>query len=44
MIQTEPSMSAAPNSSLRYSGDQDGRKRPLGATEGPPPKKPWMDK
>ncbi|XP_061090458.1 RNA-binding protein 27 isoform X2 [Conger conger] len=44
VIQTEPSVSVASNSSLRYSSDQDSRKRPLGATEGPPPKKPWMDK
>ncbi|KAJ8352456.1 hypothetical protein SKAU_G00239320 [Synaphobranchus kaupii] len=44
VIQTEPSVSAASNSSSRYSSDQESRKRPLGATEGPAPKKPWMDK
>ncbi|KAG9334834.1 hypothetical protein JZ751_006403 [Albula glossodonta] len=44
VIQTEPSVSAASNSSSRYSGDQDSRKRPAGTTDGPMPKKPWMDK
>ncbi|XP_064183705.1 RNA-binding protein 27-like isoform X2 [Anguilla rostrata] len=44
VIQTEPSVSAASNSSSRYSSEQESRKRPLGATEGPAIKKPWMDK
>ncbi|KAJ8246669.1 hypothetical protein GJAV_G00254090 [Gymnothorax javanicus] len=44
VIQTEPSVSAASNSSVRYSSDQESRKRPLGASEGPAAKKPWMDR
>ncbi|XP_036403903.1 RNA-binding protein 27-like isoform X1 [Megalops cyprinoides] len=44
VIQTEPSVSTVSNNSARYSSDQDSRKRPMGPTEGPMPKKPWMDK
>ncbi|KAF7659932.1 hypothetical protein LDENG_00290780 [Lucifuga dentata] len=48
VIQTEPATSAStPGSNVsRFNAEQDNRKRSMGpnAAEGPPAKKPWMDK
>lgn len=48
VIQTEPATSAStPGSNMsRFNTEQDNRKRTMGPNiaEGPPPKKPWMDK
>uniref|UniRef100_A0A8C9S1L7 RNA binding motif protein 27 n=1 Tax=Scleropages formosus TaxID=113540 RepID=A0A8C9S1L7_SCLFO len=44
VIQTEPSVSAVTTHTSRYVGEQESGKRPAGTTEGPPMKKPWMEK
>ncbi|KAL4631245.1 RNA-binding protein 27-like [Arapaima gigas] len=44
VIQTEPSVSAVTTHTSRYSGEQESGKRPANTTEGPPIKKPWMEK
>ncbi|XP_035289551.1 RNA-binding protein 27-like [Anguilla anguilla] len=40
---TEPNVSVAHEDGSRWSGEQESRKWPLGANQGPLPKKPWMD-
>ncbi|XP_036380595.1 RNA-binding protein 26-like [Megalops cyprinoides] len=43
IIQTEPTVPTVPCKGPRFSSEQESRKRPLGAIEGPAAKKPWME-
>nr|XP_055036093.1 RNA-binding protein 27 isoform X2 [Misgurnus anguillicaudatus] len=42
VIQTEPSVTSVSNSEMKYSSEQENRKRSLNAGDGPQAKKPWM--
>uniref|UniRef100_A0A673HJR4 RNA binding motif protein 27 n=1 Tax=Sinocyclocheilus rhinocerous TaxID=307959 RepID=A0A673HJR4_9TELE len=44
VIQTEPSVTSVSSGEVRYSSEQENRKRCLPSTDGPQAKKPWMDK
>ncbi|XP_052393373.1 RNA-binding protein 27 isoform X4 [Carassius gibelio] len=44
VIQTEPSVTSVSSGEMRYSSEQENRKRCLPSTDGPQAKKPWMDK
>ncbi|XP_016306954.1 RNA-binding protein 27-like isoform X3 [Sinocyclocheilus anshuiensis] len=44
VIQTEPSVTRVSSGEVRYSSEQENRKRCLPTTDGPQVKKPWMEK
>uniref|UniRef100_A0A673M105 RNA-binding protein 27-like n=1 Tax=Sinocyclocheilus rhinocerous TaxID=307959 RepID=A0A673M105_9TELE len=44
VIQTEPSVTRVSSGEVRYSSEQENRKRCLPSTDGPQVKKPWMEK
>ena len=44
VIKTEPSVTSASTSESWFGSDAESRKRPVSSTDGPHPKKPWMDK
>uniref|UniRef100_A0A8C1P0K8 RNA binding motif protein 27 n=1 Tax=Cyprinus carpio TaxID=7962 RepID=A0A8C1P0K8_CYPCA len=44
VIQTEPAVTSVSSGEVRFSSEQDNRKRCLPSTDGPQAKKPWMDK
>uniref|UniRef100_A0A8C1VI26 RNA binding motif protein 27 n=1 Tax=Cyprinus carpio TaxID=7962 RepID=A0A8C1VI26_CYPCA len=44
VIQTEPSVTSVSSGEVRFSSEQENRKRCLPSTDGPQAKKPWMDK
>uniref|UniRef100_A0A8C1YGT0 RNA binding motif protein 27 n=1 Tax=Cyprinus carpio TaxID=7962 RepID=A0A8C1YGT0_CYPCA len=44
VIQTEPAVTSVSSGEVRYSSEQENRKRCLPSTDGPQAKKPWMEK
>ncbi|XP_059382792.1 RNA-binding protein 27-like isoform X4 [Carassius carassius] len=44
VIQTEPAITSVSCGDVRYSSEQENRKRCLPSTDGPQAKKPWMEK
>ncbi|XP_026051406.1 RNA-binding protein 27-like isoform X1 [Carassius auratus] len=44
VIQTEPAVTSVSSGDVRYSSEQENRKRCLPSTDGPQAKKPWMEK
>uniref|UniRef100_A0A8C2DPW4 RNA binding motif protein 27 n=1 Tax=Cyprinus carpio TaxID=7962 RepID=A0A8C2DPW4_CYPCA len=44
VIQTEPAVTSVSSGEVRFSSEQENRKRCLPSTDGPQAKKPWMDK
>ncbi|XP_022531936.2 RNA-binding protein 27 [Astyanax mexicanus] len=44
VIQTEPLITSVSSNEMRYGMEAENRKRTLGSVDGPPVKKPWIDK